>query len=363
MKKKLIIFMPSIEGGGVEKNLFIVSNYLVKNFKSVSLITISKKYKNKFDKKINFISLKSDYWDTLSRRTKYFLAIILLIRELLTKENSIIFAFQANIYAIITCKLLNKKIIVRSNSAPAGWSQNIFKKFIYKFFLKKADIVMANSRDFIKSLKSEFNVNAHCIYNPLNKNEIIKKSKIKTKKYFESKNKLKILNIGRFVDQKDQMTFLKALNKIQNKIEFEARIMGRGIKENELQNFINENNLKSKVKLIKFSKNPYPIIQQTEILILSSKYEGLPNILLEAQALKRFIISSNCPTGPREILLNGKCGLLFKVEDSTDLSKKILYYNENKIHLKKLIKLGFKKLDRFDYYFNLKKYLNLIKKL
>ena len=165
---------------------------------------------------------------------------------------------------------------------------------------------MANSKDFIKSLKSEFNVNAHCIYNPLNKNEIIKKSKIKTKKYFESKNKLKILNIGRFVDQKDQMTFLKALNKIQNKIEFEARIMGRGIKENELQNFINENNLKSKVKLIKFSKNPYPIIQQTEILILSSKYEGLPNILLEAQALKRFIISSNCPTGPREILLNGK---------------------------------------------------------
>ena len=52
--------MPSIEGGGVEKNLFIVSNYLVKNFKSVSLITISKKYKNKIDKKINFISLKSD---------------------------------------------------------------------------------------------------------------------------------------------------------------------------------------------------------------------------------------------------------------------------------------------------------------
>ena len=54
-------------------------------------------------------------------------------------------------------------------------------------------------------------------------------------------------------------------------------------------------------------------------------------------------------------------GLLFKVEDSADLSKKILYYNENKIHLKKFIKLGFKKLDRFDYYFNLKKYLNLIK--
>ena len=226
MKKKLIIFMPSIEGGGVEKNLFIVSNYLVKNFKSVSLITISKKYKNKFDKKINFISLKSDYWDTLSRRTKYFLAIILLIRELLTKKNSIIFAFQANIYAIITCKLLNKKLLYALILHLLD-GLKIFLRNLFINFSKKVDIVMANSKDFIKSLKSEFNVNAHCIYNPLNKNEIIKKSKIKTKKYFESKNKLKILNIGRFVDQKDQMTFLKALNKIQNKIEFEARIMGR----------------------------------------------------------------------------------------------------------------------------------------
>ena len=54
--------------------------------------------------------------------------------------------------------------------------------------------------------------------------------------------------------------------------------------------------------------------------MLTSLYEGLPNVLLEAQVLKKFIISSNCPTGPREILLNGKAGSLFKVGDYKKLS-------------------------------------------
>ena len=67
-KKKLIIFMPSIEGGGVEKNFFIISNYLSYKIKDVSVITISRKYKNKFNKRINFISPSLDFFDKLGRR-------------------------------------------------------------------------------------------------------------------------------------------------------------------------------------------------------------------------------------------------------------------------------------------------------
>ena len=55
-QKRLIIFIPSIEGGGVEKNLFIISNYLKDKVRDISLITISRKFKNKFSSKINFIS-------------------------------------------------------------------------------------------------------------------------------------------------------------------------------------------------------------------------------------------------------------------------------------------------------------------
>ena len=60
-QKKLIIFLPSIEGGGVEKNSFIISNFLKDKIDNISIITISNKFKNKFNKKINFISLKANF--------------------------------------------------------------------------------------------------------------------------------------------------------------------------------------------------------------------------------------------------------------------------------------------------------------
>ena len=64
-------------------------------------------------------------------------------------------------------------------------------------------------------------------------------------------------------------------------------------------------------------------------------HEGLPNILIEATLLKTFIISSNCETGPKEILLNGKAGGLFKVRDYKDLAQKIMYFWNNKKQRKK----------------------------
>ena len=354
--------MPSIEGGGVEKNLFLVSNYLVKKIDKVSIITISKKYKNRFHGSIEFISLASSYWDNLSRRLKYLLAIFLLIKEIIKNRNVLVFAFQANIYCIIICKLLFIKVIVRSNSAPAGWSQNRLKKVIFRFFLNLADRVMVNSIEFKKDLKKEFNVNAVCIYNPLNHKDIIIKSCRKSIKIFKSNNKLRILNIGRFVDQKDQITLLKALNIIKDYIKFEAVIIGKGILKNNFINYINKNNLNKSIKILNFSNNPYPLIKQTNLFILSSKFEGLPNVLLESLSLKKFIISSNCRTGPKEILLNGKGGLLFEVGNYKQLAKKIIYYEKNKQACNLLLRNATDGMKRFDYEKNLQKYLNLLKK-
>ena len=207
-----------------------------------------------------------------------------------------------------------------------------------------------------------FNVKAVCIYNPLNQNEIIKKSKIKGIRIFKDKKKLKIINVGRFVDQKDQMTFLKALNLLKNKIDFDAVLVGSGVLKKSLINFIKNNNIERKVKFINFTSNPYPLIKQADIFVLSSKYEGLPNVLLEAITLKKFIISSNCPTGPKEILLNGDGGLLFKLGSYYDLQKKILFYINNKKKCNLMLNKAIKNLDRFDLNQNLEGYLNLVKK-
>ena len=354
--------MPSIEGGGVEKNLFLVSNYLSEKIRDLRLITISKKYKKKFNKSIKFITLSSNFWDKLSRRSKYILALILLFKEILKDRNTIVFSFQANIYCIILCKIFCVKVVSRSNSAPIGWSKNPLKRFVFKIFLNLADKVMVNSYEFKKELKKEFNVNSICIYNPLNKKEIIKNSKNKSKKIFKTNN-LKILNIGRFTEQKDQLTLLKALNLLKNKIKFEAVIIGKGVLKKKLSNYIENNNLDNFVKLKNFVDNPFPLMKQTDLFILSSKYEGLPNVLLEAIVLKKFIISSNCSTGPKEILLNGKGGYLFDVQNYQQLCKKIIFFNQNKKQSLKLLNYSYENLKRFDFKDNLSKYYKLLKSL
>ena len=104
MEKKLIIFMPSIEGGGVEKNLFIVSNYLATRFDNLSIVTASKKFNKKFNKKINLICPQSSYWDSLTRRIKYTICLFLLFLELKKNEEIVVFCFQANIYCILLYK-------------------------------------------------------------------------------------------------------------------------------------------------------------------------------------------------------------------------------------------------------------------
>ena len=362
MKKKLIIFMPSIEGGGLEKNLYIISNFLSKKINNIALITVSKNERKKFNKKIEFISPKYLFWNKLNKEIKYLFCLYLLLLEILKNKKTLVFCFQANLYCILLCRLFNVEIIIRSNSSPTGWSNNFLKSYIFKKVLGLANTIIVNSHAFRNELIKKFKVKPICIYNPLNRFEIIKKSKNKILGINYSKKKqLKIINVGRFTDQKDHLTLLKALNNLKNKINFELLIIGRGVNKNKMKNFVIDNKLQKFVKIINYKKNPYPYIKSSDLFILTSKYEGLPNVVLESLALNKFVISSNCPTGPSEILDNGKGGLLFKVGNYKDLEKKIEYFLLNKKSCIKKLNFAKKRLNRFDYNYNLNKYYKTIK--
>ena len=117
---KLIIFMPSMEGGGVEKNIILITNYLSKHLDNISLITFDNKFNNQFNKKIEIINHTKKVL-SVTKYYKYFICLIYLAKQILLDRNISVFSFQANIYALVLCKLLNIKIIVRSNSSPLGW--------------------------------------------------------------------------------------------------------------------------------------------------------------------------------------------------------------------------------------------------
>ena len=364
MKKKLIIFMPSIEGGGVEKNLFIISNYLSSKINNTHLITSTNHYNYKL-KNTKIINPKFKFKRIHGRKIRYFFCLIELIKLIFkNKGNITVLAFQANIYSTIICKIFNVKIIIRSNSSPSGWSNNILKKFAYKFLLQLPNKIIVNSNDFKNELKNKFSVKSLCIFNPLNIDEVRKKSNKKVNLNFFEKNRntIKIIFVGRFVDQKDPMTLLRALLILNTKLNFQALIIGRGVLKKNMRNFIKEHKLEKKIRLLNFQDNPYKYIVKSDLLVLTSKFEGLPNVLLEAICLNKFVISTNCPTGPREILDNNKGGILFNIGDSKSLANNIIFFSKNKKKCNSKLVFAKKRLYRFDYDNNLNKYLVLVKK-
>ena len=355
--------MPSFEGGGVEKNITLIANYFVKKNPSISLITSSKSIKKKFSKKVHFISPISSAWNSYGRLPKYLICIFLLFKEYKKDKNFKVFSFQGNILCIIFCKLFHIKIATRPNSSPSGWSNNFFKKILFSKILSWSNLIIVNSLKFKKEIKIKFNLNSICIYNPLNTREISALSKTKINFKFFEKAHVNLISIGRLVSQKDHITLLKAINHIKAKLKLKLLIIGEGDQKINLLSYIKENNLEKIVKIKDRLENPYPYIAKSEIMILSSKFEGLPNILLEGLALKKFIISSNCPTGPDEILDSGKGGFLFKVGNFKDLAMKILIYVKQKRKCKKMKRFALKRIDRFNFEKNLFNYYKILNDL
>lgn len=362
-KKKILIFVPMIGKGGAEKNLFIIANYLSNHFEKISIISTSREFKFRFNKNIKFITPKSKFWNKINNRgLKILICLYLLAKELLLKKNLNVLSFQGNLYCCVLCKIFKVKIILRANASITGWSKGYLKKILYYSISKMADKIIVNSLEFQREYKKYFNLKTSFIYNPLNKNQIIKNAKKKLKFSFYQRKTLNFINIGRLVDQKNQLLILKSFKLLTEKTnyKFKLLIIGSGENKKVLLDFININNLRSSIKLINFQKNPFPYLRKADAFILSSIFEGLPNVLLEALTLKKTIISSDCPTGPREILDYGKGGLIFKMNNEFDLYKKIIFFIKNKSKCKELVDHGHNKLTRFDYYKNLEKYLKIL---
>lgn len=358
--KNIVVFIPSIESGGVEKNLFYILNYIQHQFDNIYLVTADKPKNSNLGKNIKLLSPNSKFYQNKKRFIKSFVCFYLTIKFFWNKE-IIFFSLQSNFFSILASKIINSKIILRLNTSPEKYSRNLITKFLFRILYSLADAIIVNSYEFKKNFKDYFDLNSIVILNPLkiSENKIFKKSFI-----FKNYKGIKIICIGRLADQKDHITLFKALKLLKNKfqVDFKLYLIGKGNSLNLLSDFIEEYGLKKNIKLAGYKKNAYQYIKSFDLLVLTSKYEGLPNVLLEAQAQGIPIISSDCPSGPKEILMNGKLGDLFAVGDYKKLCKKIYQFSNNKKLLKEKAILAKKYLYRYDYEKNLKKYIKIIKK-
>ena len=168
------------------------------------------------------------------------------------------------------------------------------------------------------------------IYNPFNFERILKNSE----REIQNKNILKepfAVSVMRLTENsKDFDTLIKAWQMLeQQNINLKLYILGDGSDKKNIESKIKNAGQEDSVILLGNVTNPYPWIKKSKMLIHSSKFEGLPTVLIEALILNKVVISSNCVSGPKEILENGEIGYLYEVGDYKKLADLIINNLEN----------------------------------
>ncbi len=237
--------------------------------------------------------------------------------------------------------LLGKKIsnvparyIVRLANTPSQQliSTDVRNRVMTRFFLKyatrKADRVIAPSKGVALDLASVVALSpekVQVIYNPVNLEQVEHLSKEPIEHaFFKDSNSATLLSVGRLVKQKNHVIIVNALSKIRNFYSAKLIILGDGPLREAILSRASELELKECVDLPGFDPNPFRYMARASVFVLSSFYEGFPNVLVQAIACGCPVVSTDCPSGPQEILDGGKYGYLVPVNDEEALAEALL---------------------------------------
>ena len=348
-KKKILFITPSLGLGGAEKNLIYLSNNLSKRF-NIDFLILQKR-KISFQKKI--FSKDINLFQYNFRRTLNAFPIIL--NKIKSKKYKYIFtsSIQLNFYIVIIKLFTNIKFLLvhRESNYPINTEFNL--SYIINFFLRLfyfgSDKVIVQNEQIKKQLNRYFFVNKkkiHKVNNLIDLNYIKRKSleKINIKKKVGEKV---LINVAALSVQKNQIEILKALKILKNfNFKYKMFFIGTGNEIIKLKKFIKLNRLKN-IYFLGNRSNPYKYLKKSDLFILSSRWEGMPNVLLEAQSLNLKIISSDCKTGPSELKKLGFNIDLYKSGKPIQLVEKIKA-NFNKKNVKKKNRNNIKMLEKFN---------------
>jgi len=207
------------------------------------------------------------------------------------------------------------------------WRRKILPAFIRKTY-PWADGIVAVSKGAADQLVKISAIPKHkirVIYNPVVSEELfVKAEQPLNHPWFRKGEPPVILAAGRLILQKDFTTLIRAFAVVRRERPARLMILGEGKDRDQLEALVRELGLEEDVALPGFVNNPYQYMRRAAVFVLSSKWEALPTVLIEAMACGCPVVSTDCPSGPAEILENGKWGRLVPVQSPELLAKAIL---------------------------------------
>ncbi len=228
--------------------------------------------------------------------------------------------------------ILNEHSIFSKNLLKGTRKTWLIKYLAHRWF-RSANAVTAVSEgvanDFLKNFP-ELRAKVNIIYNPVVTPDIIKKSfEAIVYPWTDHISLPVILGAGRLVADKDFGNLIEAVSLVRKTTRVRLVILGDGVEKDKLIQLANRLNFEDDILFEGISQNPFSWMRSCSVFVLPSKREGLPMTLIEALACGYKVISTDCASGPREILRDGMYGKLVPVADSLSLAKAILESLDN----------------------------------
>lgn len=324
-KQNITFITDSLKTGGAERVISIMANYWARQGKNVSILTLKQKAPfYAIDSEINYIELG------ITKKSGFFfdgivngiLQVRTIEKKLKDLKTEVVISFFAdiNVISIMAARKADIPIIISERNNPSfvnlSYKWIIARRLFYRF----ADFLVVQTKE-VKSFYRKFGIDVISIPNPVSEYKTDTTKKNKT-----------ILAVGKLEEQKGFDLLMEAFKKANLPPEWKLKIVGDGSLKNYLIQYKDKLGLDEKVYFAGKVKNIMEVYNNSSVFVLSSIYEGFPNVLIEAMSAGLPVISFNCKFGPEEIIEHNENGILVQARDTTKLAKEIrdLVNNEKK---------------------------------
>lgn len=326
-QKRVAIFLATLAGGGAEKSMLVLAQGLATHGCALDLVLSQAKgpYLAQVPDNVRVVDLHAP-------RVLFCLpALVSYLRR--ERPHALLSALDyANIVVLCARQLARTSTRVAINDQNTlsisarqsrQWRQRMVPRLIPHFY-PWADQIIGNSqgvaRDLIQ-ITGLPSARIRIIYNPVVTPELYERAKACPDHPWLVQDGLPVLlAIGRLTAQKDFPTLLRAFAEVQRTQPCRLIILGEGPDRLLLETLVRDLHLEDSVSLPGFVENPYAYLSRASLFVLSSRWEGLPTVLIEALACGVPVVATDCPSGPREILADGKYGGLVPIQDVTALA-------------------------------------------
>jgi len=327
-RKRLLFIMQSLQGGGAERVTLDLIKNLDKEIFETSILVV-----NYFGDLIQSLPKNIEVIKVLSEKEKTYLhpfKVIRTVTKAAKNADLIIGSLE------MTPTYLSSLASVITKKPAIGWVHTDVQKhpktnikthkFLISKLYKKLKVIIAVSNGAKNSFEKMFpniNVPVKRIYNPIRLEDI--QRMLGEKNELDDLNEPIILGIGRLTELKGFDVLIKAHQYLlEEKVKNTLLILGEGEQREYLEQMIHQLSLHKSVILKGFVENPYKYMRSASVFALSSRYEGFSVVIAEALSAGLPVVSTDCPSGPSEILENGKYGILTPVNDYKELAKNIM---------------------------------------